>query len=185
MPRTPSSCLVQHRIGEIERIQTHAPVRGAETSGFPTIAGMVPVTDIMTRDVVCAGGDLPTASVIDLVVNQYIGCLPIIDDNERPVGMITKRDLVEPLANRVATAEETPAWCDIAPKTAGELMLPLAFTLDEHATILQAAAMMALEDLHHVPVVSMKGKLIGVVSSLDIVRWLVKNDGLMPTANER
>jgi len=168
MPANQSSCFVQHR-----------------TTSIPTTAGLVPITDVMTRDVVCARADLPTASIIDLVVNRYIGCLPVIDDEGCPIGMITKRDLVEPLANRGTTAETSPVWCDLAPATAEELMLPLAFTLDEHATILQAAAMMALEDLHHVPVVSANGSLIGVVSSLDIVRWLVKNDGLMSAPDAR
>jgi CBS domain-containing protein len=58
-------------------------------------------------------------------------------------------------------------------------MLALAFSLDERATIAQAAAMMAIEDLHHVPIVSVEGRLIGVVSSLDIVRWLARNDGVI------
>ena len=36
--------------------------------------------------------------------------------------------------------------------------------------------MMALEDFHHVMIVGSGGALVGVVSSQDIVRWLVAND---------
>jgi CBS domain-containing protein len=60
-------------------------------------------------------------------------------------------------------------------------MLPMAFTLDERATVAQAAALMAIEDLHHVPIISARGRLVGVVSSLDIVRWLACNDGVIST----
>src|SRR5262249_36936729 len=152
-----------------------------ELPRVPTVAGLVPVADIMTRKVMCVLPDLPIRTVIDLLVNNYIGCLPVVDDDGCPIGMITKRDLVAPLANRVDTAEDSPAWWDIAPRTAEEAMLPLAFRLDERATIAQAAALMAAEDLHHVPIVSARGRLVGMVSSLDIVRWLARNDGFLST----
>jgi CBS domain-containing protein len=140
----------------------------------PTIAGLVPVTDIMTRDVISVREGHSLAAVIDLVIANYIGCVPIVDEDARPIGMITKRDLVEPLASRAQAGDPTA-------QTAKDVMLPLAITLGERATVLQAAAIMAIEDLHHIPIVSPKGQLIGVVSSLDIVRWLARNDGVLAT----
>ena len=173
------SCFIYKRTGEVELIRS-SRVQAAEPPGIPTVAGIVPVTDIMTRDVVCAQADLPIKTIIDLLVNNYIGCVPVVDDDGCPLGMITKRDLVVPMANRADTADEPPACWELTPRTADEVMLPLAFTLDERATVAQAAALMATEDLHHVPIVSAKGRLVGVVSSLDIVRWLARNDGLVP-----
>lgn len=142
--------------------------REVDYSGVPTVAGLVPVTDIMTRDVVSASPETPLRAVLELVVKSYIGCVPIVDEDNCPVGMITKRDLVEP-----SSAEM---------RIAADAMMPLAFTLDERATVAQAAALMATEGLHHVPIVSMKGRLVGLVSSLDIVRWLARNDGIAPGA---
>lgn len=139
-----------------------------------TIAGLVPATSIMTRDVICVRGDLAVEEVVDLLVDNYIGCVPVVDKDGAPIGMITKRDLVEPFASRArvrfATSEQ--------PATASMIMLPIALTIDEHATVLQAAALMDRQRMHHVPVVSSTGRLVGVVSSLDIVRWLVQNDGV-------
>ena len=48
-----------------------------------------------------------------------------------------------------------------------------------HASVAHAAAMMSLEDIHHVAIVADSGLLLGVVSSIDIVRWLAANDGLL------
>jgi len=56
--------------------------------------------------------------------------------------------------------------------------MPMAFTLADHASVAHAAAMMNVEGVHHVPIVADDGRLVGVVSSFDIVRWLVTNDGL-------
>ena len=134
----------------------------------PTIAGLVPVTAIATREVVSIHPDMPVEQVIDLLVDKYIGCLPVVDEDGCPIGIITKRDVVEPLASYLKPG--------IRPTTAAEIMLPLVLSLDEHATVLQAAAMMARQGLHHVVVVSPKGRLVGVVSCLDVVRWLAVND---------
>lgn len=163
------SCFIYKRTGDIELIQSSG-ARATETLRVPTIAGLVPVTDIMTRDVICALADLSIESVTELLVKNSIGCVPIVDDDGRPIGMITKRDIV--------------ATSGVIPRTAADAMLPIAFSLNERATVAQAAALMAMEDVHHAPIVSVRGRIVGLVSSLDIVRWLARNDGLVPTKRE-
>lgn len=148
-----------------------SPMSEESTPKVPTIAGLVPVTAIATRDVVSIHAAMPVEQVIDLLVDKYVGCLPVVDEDGCPIGIITKRDLVEPLASRLHPG--TPL------ATAAEIMLPIVLTLEEHATVLQAAAMMARQGVHHVVVVSPKGRLVGVVSSLDIARWLADNDGAL------
>ena len=136
----------------------------------PTIADRVPVTEIMTREVTTASRALDRDAIAGLMVRNHIGCIPVVEDVGRPVGMITKLDLVE---QALATA--------LAPATAEDLMMPLALTLGERATVAHAAAMMASEDIHHVPICDDTGRLVGIVSSMDIVRWLAKNDGFCAT----
>jgi CBS domain-containing protein len=136
---------------------------------FPTIAGLVPITDIMSRHVVTARPDEPVASIIDKLRRH--GCVPVVDAWDRPTGIVTKLDVVECLGEPRARA------CDV--------MMPLAMSLDIHATAAQAAALMSAEGIHHVLVVDEDRELVGVVSSLDIARWLAANDGFCeapPTA---
>jgi CBS domain-containing protein len=150
------------------------PICGGEDPGHvpaPTIADQIPVRQIMSSEVICACEDLDVAALIDLMMRHRIGCIPVIDERGRPIGMVTKLDLVEHLVAMRAGHEHQPA-------IAGELMLPLAIVLDEHATVAQAAALMAVEDVHHIAVVANSGALIGVISTLDIVRWLAANDGI-------
>lgn len=138
----------------------------------PTIADVVPAYRIMTREVICAREDLEVGSLMDLIVRRHIGCVPIVDERGHPIGMVTKFDLVEQLL----AARQPEAG--VPPLVASQVMMPLAITLDEHATIAHAAAMMSIEDVHHVPIVADSGCLIGVVSTMDIVRWLASNDGV-------
>jgi CBS domain-containing protein len=142
-----------------------------------TIADTVPVTQIMTRELTCARRDLTTESLVELMVRNKIGCVPVIEDPGRPIGMVTKLDLVEHLLANDRSEADSPRGRDLAPRTANELMMPLAITLGEHASIAHAAALMAVEDVHHIPIVDDTGRMVGVVSSMDIVRWLATNDG--------
>lgn len=144
---------------------------------IPTIAGLVPVTAIMTHDVVCVRADVPAQKVIDVILDEYIGCVPVVDEDGCPIGMITKRDLVESFASGVRATVAADM------QTAANIMLPIALCVDEHATVLQAAAMMVRQDMHHVAVVSPNGELVGIVSSLDIVRWLARNDRVLVNDN--
>jgi len=139
----------------------------------PTIADIVSVTDIMSRGVTCATREFRSEELARLLVRSRIGCVPVVDGDGRVVGIVSKLDLVEQLLAMEPPAER---------RTAGELMMPIALTLGPHATIAQAASLMANHDVHHVPIVNDSGGLVGIVSSLDIVRWLAANDGYGKTA---
>lgn len=142
-------------------------------------ASRVPIRRVMSRDLICARGDLAIGAIVDLMVERHIGCIPVVDELRRPIGVITKWDVVEQLGAAMRCCPDgSPLPSDLAPRVAEEVMMPLALTLDESASVGSAAAMMTLEDTHHVLVVSSAGTLVGVVSAKDIVRWLVDNDGL-------
>ncbi|MDQ3365685.1 MAG: CBS domain-containing protein [Myxococcota bacterium] len=132
------------------------------------------LTDIMSRELVCARPELDIATVVGLMVRHHVGCIPVVDARRRPVGMITKFDLVEHLeAFMSSAADGAPLPTDLAARTADEVMMPIALSLDEQATVLQAAAMMQVEDVHHVLVVARSGALLGVISTKDITNWMV------------
>lgn len=139
-------------------------------------ADSVPITAIMTRNVVCAKQRLPVKTIVKLMIRNHISCIPVIDERGRPRGMVTKSDLIEIL-------EDVDARFEVETRTAEEVMMPLAITLDDNATVAHAASMMALEGFHHVMVVGKSGVLVGVVSSQDVVRWIVENDKLIGRIN--
>ena len=129
---------------------------------------------IMSNNLICARGDLDLHAGIQLMMRHHIGCLPIVDHRRRPIGIITKFDLVEQLEAALRPAGGPPP--DLRPRSVEDVMMPLALTLPERATIAQAASMMALEDTHHVLVVSDDHHLVGVVSTRDIVMWVVNSE---------
>ena len=142
-----------------------------------TNADQVQLREVMSRDLICARQDLAIEAVISLMVKNHLGCIPVVDAQRHPIGMITKFDIVEQLeAFMRSEANGSPLPVDLAARTADEVMMPLALTLDETSSVANAAAMMTCEDLHHVLVVSRTGTLVGVVSSKDIVTWLARSE---------
>lgn len=166
---------VQHihgnRGAEIKRAMQCADI-SCEVPSVQTIADLVPLTEIMSREITCAHRELGADRVAELIVFNHVGCVPVVEEPGRPIGMITKRDLVERFVARESAGSDGLAF-----QTAGTLMMPMTIALREHATIAHAAALMANEDIHHLCVVDAEGRLIGVVSTMDIVRWLAHNDG--------
>ena len=53
------------------------------------------VASVMTRDVVVATADMPVASAIDLLVEHRINCLPVVDGERKPCGIVTTTDLLK------------------------------------------------------------------------------------------
>jgi CBS domain-containing protein len=171
-------CTVHRRRGE-SQVSFEAQPAISTRESPRTYADRIPRVEVMSRDLVCARPDLEVSPVISWMVRNHDGCIPVVDDRRHPLGVITKFDLVEHLdATIQSTPNESPFPADLAARDADEVMMPIALALDENATVAHAAAMMALEDTHHVMVVRSTGELVGVVSAKDIVKWLVTNDRL-------
>ena len=92
----------------------------APQQSFPPTADHVSVTEIMTRNVVCARPRLPVATLAQLMVRNHISCVPIVDERGHPKGMVTKSDLVELLDGEHATSST---------QTAEDIMMPLVARL--------------------------------------------------------
>jgi CBS domain-containing protein len=150
------------------------PIEPGTPSRAP-VADRVSIRTIMSRELLCVRPDLDISTVVGLMMEHRIGCLPVVDERRRPVGIITKLDLVEQLdAAMRLSGGRCPLPTDLAARTADDVMMPIALTLDEHATVAHTASMMVSEDIHHVLVVSGDGALIGVVSAKDIARWVAE-----------
>lgn len=135
---------------------------------LPSPAELTLLSQIMTRDVVCVTPDLPVETLVALLIERNISAVPVVDAVGRPVGVVSKTDLVRYYHDEYD-----------AGGTAADLMMAMAFTLTEESPIAHAAALMAVEGVHHLPVVDGNGKVVGIVSTLDVVRWLAHHDGFV------
>ncbi len=124
-------------------------------------AASAPLTLIMARRVVCVRGDMDSSQARDRMLERGLSGLPVVDNWGRAIGVISKTDLVE------HEVTGTPIGRQVA-----DVMTPLVFSLPPEASIGRAAALMAYEGIHRVVVVDRSGYVVGLVSALDIARWL-------------
>jgi CBS domain-containing protein len=123
-----------------------------------SIASEQPITSIMRTKLLTSSPDASRESVLALLRDRHVGCVPIIDQDRRPLGIVTKLDVLETLG------EER--------KTARDIMMPHARSLEASATVAEAAILMSAERIHHIFVVDDDRTLIGLVSSLDLADWI-------------
>lgn len=131
---------------------------------------LTPLSSIMTKDVLCVD---PTGLVSDLrefLVTHQVGAVPVVDEAGKPIGMVLRGDV---FAAEHHLNDPTPP----RPRTAQEIMSTVVLALHESSNIGQAAALMAFERVHHLPVVSDAGTVVGVLSSLDVLRWFSRRSG--------
>lgn len=105
----------------------------------------------------------PDETVYDAVVamsQRHCGSIIVVDEDDNMIGIFTERDL---LARVVANG------CDIEKIAVGEVMSTNIETASSDASILLTMGRMHHGRFRHVPVVSDKGKLLGILSQNDFV----------------
>jgi CBS domain-containing protein len=149
------------------------------------------VSEIMTKKVVSAHPEMPIESLILLLIDEGIQAVPVVDDHHRPIGMASKSDLVFDDYEWAELRDET-FWLQRVAKlpkgfeTEGDLYLeellrshtvkdimstePLTVRAD--TGVAEAAKLMGEKHIHGCPVVDANGVLIGIVTSIDVMKWV-------------
>lgn len=133
-----------------------------------TTAGeRTPVSAILTPDVWCVSENLELPKLRALLIERNVSGVPVVDDGGRCVGVVSVADLT-----RAAQGDQRVR----------DVMARVTFVLPDNASISQAAALMALEHIHRLPIVTDDGRVAGIVTSIDVLRWLARQDGyVVPT----
>ncbi|MFN7972620.1 MAG: CBS domain-containing protein [Acidobacteriota bacterium] len=154
-----------------------APVRAPATAEPLPRAARTPVSRIMTRAVVCVPSSLTVSVLETLLTEKRISGVPVVDAEGRPIGIASKTDLVRmrseasDVARRRKTRTGKAAASVPAARTVRDVMTPIALTISEGTSVAEAAGVMNQEGLHRLPVVDADGKIVGILSAMDLLRF--------------
>ncbi|MEJ2111336.1 MAG: CBS domain-containing protein [Acidobacteriota bacterium] len=161
--------------GDLKEIYLHAYRHALER-----IRNSVTASDIMTRDVLTAYKETPLGDVADMMARKGISGMPVIDENNRVLGVLSEKDFslnmgdrrLMSLMNVIADCIKNRgcAAMTIRGKTAGDIMTAPAITILENAVIGEIASLLSEKHINRVPVVDGSGLLTGIVSRADIVQ---------------
>jgi CBS domain-containing protein len=115
--------------------------------------------DFMTSDPACCRPHTMLDQVAKMMVQYDCGEIPVIDVNERPVGVVTDRDIV---CRVVAEGRNPMAY------PAETCMSKSVVTVRADAPIEEVVSIMERHQIRRVPVVDEQGCCIGIISQSDV-----------------
>lgn len=122
------------------------------------MASVVLVRDVMSKDVKVVRPDTTIKEAVATMNKFNIGSI-IVMQSDKPVGIITERDVLRRIIE-LSLAPET--------QTARHVMTSPVTTINETASIEEAAKLMAKKKIKRLPVIN-DGKLVGILTYTDIV----------------
>jgi CBS domain-containing protein len=128
----------------------------------------ITVEDAMTTDVVVAKPGDFVSGIAKLMAEKEIGSVIVVDEDMYPLGIVTEGDIVR---NVIAEGKD--------PKTtaAKDIMTTPAITITDDIELSDAARLMAVKHIKKLCIVSLDGKLTGIMTEGDVIKhagYLIK-----------
>jgi CBS domain-containing protein len=134
---------------------------------------MVLVQDMMTRDPISVPQDASVDVAIDLMVEKNISGVPVVDEDDLPVGLITEFDVLQFYGKYQGD-------CPTRYHTCRDTMSREIRTIREEASLEVAAKIFQAASLRRLLVLS-GNRLVGILSRRDVVRS-IRDGRLSPAA---
>ena len=122
------------------------------------------VADAMTRDVLWLEVDEPVSQAAWTLAAEFISGAPVRDRNGKLVGVLSNADL--------AKMTVPQGFAHVR-----DLMTPSSITISEDASLEDAVALFSERGVHRVLVTNARGDVVGVLSSLDLIRGIHRSSG--------
>lgn len=149
------------------------------------------VADAMSRDPIVVRPETPLNEAIQILAERRISGLPVVDDTDQLVGIISETDLmwqetgVTPPAYIMFLDSviylKNPADYErdlhkALGQTVGEVMSREPITVSPDKPLREAAQIMHDRSVHRLPVLDSQEKVIGILTRGDIVRAMAANE---------
>jgi CBS domain-containing protein len=132
----------------------------------------VTVASIMTKEVKTAKESQTVKAAARIMTEKDIGSLVIVKGTEpdRPVGIITERDLVRVVGTTDTSTLQMPVR---------DIMSKPVVTIEASSSIKDAIQSMELNNFRRLPVVDREKKMVGIVTDKDIFKVIMKSQALI------
>jgi len=159
----------------------------------------IPVRSVMSRNVLAVRDDMNLQEVATFLTDNQISGAPVEDGEGRLVGVVSLTDVVRATSEQTSwePAQFRPRWIggsdyylrgleqrlaaeelegfqiEESALVVNEIMTPRIFSVDEEATVSDAAKMMREAHIHRLLITS-GGRVVGIVTTSDLLGLLVR-----------
>jgi sulfide:quinone oxidoreductase len=169
--------LLPGRLGHVPLLPAHMSFVGKNLAEVGPIrrARTMQVRDLMTQDVVTVRAGASLTEAARLMTQHKISGLPVVDVDDRVVGVLTESDFVCALeaCNTSAVRQAFELLCRRSPRmgtTVDNIMTRNAVTIGEDETLQQAAERMEQHGIKRLIVTDPQQRLRGVLSRADLMK---------------
>jgi CBS domain-containing protein len=150
------------------------------------------VSEVMTRKVVTLTDTMPVAEAWEIMLKNLLKALPVLDSQGGLVGVLTDQDLLDRagLEQRLSVVERLDenllqselTSLQSSPLKVADVMTSPAITVLESDSLGGATACMSEHRIKRLPVLNWSGKLVGVLSRVDILNQVVSEEAIKRAA---
>jgi CBS domain-containing protein len=140
--------------------------------------------EIMSKEVACVKKGSTVRDVARILLEKSISAVPIVDEDDRPIGMVSEGDIAA--ASELRRNERAQWWLaqlaegesldskflatiQLNKRDVGGIMRSPVISVDENTEVEAIARIMEEKKIKRV-VILREGKMVGIVSRADIVR---------------
>ena len=117
------------------------------------IIAMLLVKHLMLTKVITASPSMTVKEAIQVLYEKHIGCVVVIDEDRKVVGIFTERDTIRLVAENVQLDQPLE-----------KVMTKNVITVQEDSSFNEVRRVILTHKTRHLPVVNQKTKLVGLLS---------------------
>ena len=141
----------------------------------------------MTKEVISVSRTTSIKEVTRIFSESAFGSLPVVDEEKRVVGIITKKDLLmvflpeyfdllEDISfiEDFGLLEESSLLLEEGLLLVDDVMSKEVITIKKEESLFKAVALMVQSDVRHLPVVDGENRLVGIITQTHICRAILQ-----------
>ncbi|MEO7580373.1 MAG: HPP family protein [Massilia sp.] len=146
--------------------------------------GVITCADVMSKDVVTLEFSTELADAWRLLRHHHVHALPVLNSARRVIGIVTQNDFLHQgelddyhtYAERFRRfIQKTLKTHSDKPEVVGQIMSQPVRTVRDDTPIVELVPLMANAGMHHIPVVNLENRFVGIVTQSDLVASLYES----------
>jgi len=114
---------------------------------------MLLVKHMMLTNVITASPNMTVKDTIEIFYKKHIGCVVLVDEDKKCIGIFTERDAIRLVAQNVKLDQSL-----------NNVMTKNVITIQEDSSLNEARRTIQTHKTRHLPVVNQENKLVGLLS---------------------
>ncbi|MEW6715812.1 MAG: CBS domain-containing protein [Nitrospirota bacterium] len=135
--------------------------------------------EIMTKNVISVKKDTPLLQIVEIMADHEISGVPVVDEEDKVIGVISEKDflsrmgvkssmgVIVQLLQKRGDIPQPMLW-----QKAENIMNSPALTVHEDTPISEITNIFTEKNINRVPVVNSEGRIAGIISRADALRFI-------------